>query len=57
MPKPTDTSLQLPGGRSVKFPIDDFARYCLLEGVDQLGFLRQQDSRIAEFEEQRAWKP
>ena len=52
-----DTSLTLPDGRAVKFPIDDFARYCLLEGVDQLGFLRQQEVRIAEFEENRTWKP
>jgi 3-isopropylmalate/(R)-2-methylmalate dehydratase small subunit len=52
-----DATLQLPDGRSVSFPIDNFARYCLLEGVDQLGYLRQQNEAITKFEEQRSWKP
>ena len=52
-----DSVVRMPDGQDVAFTIDDFARYCLLEGVDQLGFLRQQASRIADFEEQRAWKP
>ena len=50
-------SLQLPGGKAVSFPIDSFARYCLLEGVDQLGYLQQQDGNIRKFEEQRSWTP
>ena len=49
--------LELPDGRAVSFPIDEFARYCLLEGIDQLGFLRQQLSKIEAFEETRTWKP
>ena len=49
--------LELPDGRQVGFPIDAFAKYCLLEGIDQLGFLRQQADRIESFEETRAWKP
>jgi 3-isopropylmalate/(R)-2-methylmalate dehydratase small subunit len=44
------TSLQLPNGRSVTFPIDPFARFCLLNGVDELGFLLQQQERIAAYE-------
>ncbi|NTU80069.1 MAG: 3-isopropylmalate dehydratase small subunit [Chloroflexales bacterium] len=32
----------LPGGRAVTFPIDGFAKHCLVNGVDQLGFLQQQ---------------
>ena len=50
-------TLTLPGERSVTFPIDGFARYCLLEGLDQLGFLRSQANQISEFEEGRTWKP
>jgi len=50
-------SLGLPDGRVVEFPIDQFARYCLLEGTDQLGFLRQQMDRIEDFEKERPWKP
>ena len=44
------TSLQLPNGLNVRFPIDPFARYCLLNGVDELGFLLQQQERIAAYE-------
>ena len=51
------TSISLPDGREVAFPIDAFARYCLLEGIDQLGYLQQQSDAIASFEEARSWKP
>ena len=46
------TTLQLPTGVSVNFPIDPFARYCLLNGVDELGFLLHQQQRIAAYEQQ-----
>jgi 3-isopropylmalate/(R)-2-methylmalate dehydratase small subunit len=46
------TTLQLPTGVSVHFPIDPFARYCLLNGVDELGFLLHQQQRIAAYEQQ-----
>lgn len=51
------STLSLPDGRSVNYPIDGFARYCLLEGIDQLGFLQKHTTDITKFEEQRAWKP
>jgi 3-isopropylmalate/(R)-2-methylmalate dehydratase small subunit len=41
----------------VEFPIDGFARYCLLNGVDQLGFLLNQSDAITRFEQGRAWQP
>jgi 3-isopropylmalate/(R)-2-methylmalate dehydratase small subunit len=44
------TTLQLADGRSVTFPIDPFARFCLLNGVDELGFLLQQQERITAYE-------
>ena len=43
-------TLNLPGGRSVKFPIDPFAKVCLLEGVDELGYIVKHDDAIAKFE-------
>jgi 3-isopropylmalate/(R)-2-methylmalate dehydratase small subunit len=43
-------TLRLASGISVSFPIDPFARYCLLNGVDELGFLLQQQERIAAYE-------
>ena len=50
-------TLTLPDGTSVEFPIDAFARYCLVEGIDQLGFLQQQTESIESFERSRVWKP
>ncbi len=43
-------TLALPDGRKVQFPIDGFARYCLMNGIDQLGYLMQQEQAIAAFE-------
>lgn len=51
------STLSLPDGRSIDYPIDAFARYCLLEGTDQLGFLQQHDRDIKIFEETRSWMP
>jgi len=46
--------LKLPGGREVTFPIDGFSRYCLLNGLDQMGFLLESEAKIKAFEEARA---
>jgi 3-isopropylmalate/(R)-2-methylmalate dehydratase small subunit len=46
-------NLTLPDGRAVEFPVDGFSRHCLLEGVDELGYILQQESAIAGFESQR----
>lgn len=43
----------LPDGREVEFPVDAFAKHCLLEGVDELGFILQQEPAIARYEAQR----
>jgi 3-isopropylmalate/(R)-2-methylmalate dehydratase small subunit len=43
-------TITLPDGRAVKFPIDGFARRCLLQGVDQLGYLLDLEKEIAAFE-------
>ncbi|MGB9739113.1 3-isopropylmalate dehydratase small subunit [Chloroflexus sp.] len=43
-------TVTLPDGRQVHFPIDAFSKYCLLHGVDQLGFLLQQEAAIAAYE-------
>jgi 3-isopropylmalate/(R)-2-methylmalate dehydratase small subunit len=44
-------TVTLPDNRRVEFPIDGFARYCLLNGVDQLGFLLGLNSDIVAYEE------
>jgi len=46
-------TLTLPNGRSVEFPIDAFSKHCLLEGVDELGYILQQDPAIAAYERRR----
>jgi 3-isopropylmalate/(R)-2-methylmalate dehydratase small subunit len=48
-----DQSLTLPDGTRVQFPTDPFARYCLMNGVDELGFLLSQDDAISRFEAAR----
>ncbi len=40
----------LPDGRAVSFPIDGFSKHCLLNGVDQLGFLLGLGDKTAEYE-------
>jgi 3-isopropylmalate/(R)-2-methylmalate dehydratase small subunit len=40
----------LPDGRSVEFPIDNFSKTCILEGLDQLGYLQKQAEQIAAYE-------
>ena len=50
-------TLTLPGDRVIRFPIDGFARYCLMNGIDQLGFLQKHRDQISQFEETRSWKP
>jgi 3-isopropylmalate/(R)-2-methylmalate dehydratase small subunit len=44
------STLTLPDGAAVQFPMEAFARYCLLNGVDELGFLLQQSNAIVHYE-------
>jgi 3-isopropylmalate/(R)-2-methylmalate dehydratase small subunit len=46
--------LKLPDGRSVTFPIEPFARFCLMQGVDQLGYLLSKNAAITAYEKQWA---
>jgi 3-isopropylmalate/(R)-2-methylmalate dehydratase small subunit len=46
--------LTTPSGREVEFPVDSFSRHCLLEGVDELGYMLQHEAKIAAFEGKRA---
>lgn len=47
------STLSLPTGARVTFPIEAFARYCLLNGIDELGFLLQQADAIGRYERTR----
>ena len=46
-------TLTLPSGKSVEFPIDPFSQQCLLDGVDELGYMLAQDAAIKAFEAKR----
>jgi 3-isopropylmalate/(R)-2-methylmalate dehydratase small subunit len=43
-------TLTTPDGRVVEFPIDGFSKHCLLEGVDELGYIQQHAAPIAAYE-------
>ncbi len=43
-------TLSLSDGTKVEFPVDGFSKHCLLEGVDELGYILQQDSAIEAYE-------
>jgi 3-isopropylmalate/(R)-2-methylmalate dehydratase small subunit len=46
-------TLTLPDGRAVEFPIDGFSKHCLLNGIDELGYILQQQAAIAAYEGRR----
>ncbi len=43
-------TLTLPDGESVMFSIDPFSKICLLEGMDQLGYLLKRETQITNYE-------
>jgi len=44
------TTLTLPGGERVQFPLEAFSRYCLMNGIDELGFLLGKMAQIKAYE-------
>ena len=46
-------TLTLPSGEKVTFPVDPFAKRCLLNGIDQLGYILSFEKEIAAFEARR----
>jgi 3-isopropylmalate/(R)-2-methylmalate dehydratase small subunit len=49
-------TLTLPDGTAVEFPVDGFSKHCLLEGVDELGYIFQQMLVIEVYEAARGSK-
>jgi len=43
-------TLTTPAGHTVEFPVDGFSKYCLLEGVDELGYILQRTGEIGAYE-------
>jgi 3-isopropylmalate/(R)-2-methylmalate dehydratase small subunit len=46
-------TLTTPAGRQVEFPVDRFSKHCLVEGVDELGYILSREPEIAAFEAKR----
>jgi 3-isopropylmalate/(R)-2-methylmalate dehydratase small subunit len=44
-------TVTLPDGRAVSFPIDSFSKTCLLDGIDQLGYLLKQEDKVLTYEQ------
>ena len=45
--------LTLPDGRVIEFAVDAFSKTCMLEGVDELGYMLKQSAAIDAYEAQR----
>ena len=43
-------TVQLPDGRKVEFPMDNFSKTCILNGLDQLGYLQSHASAVEAYE-------
>jgi 3-isopropylmalate/(R)-2-methylmalate dehydratase small subunit len=43
-------TVELPDGRKVNFPIDNFSKTCILNGIDQLGYLQQHAAAVETYE-------
>lgn len=48
-----EQQLKLPDGSAVTFPIDAFAKACMLQGIDELGYILKQEEAIAAYEAKR----
>jgi 3-isopropylmalate/(R)-2-methylmalate dehydratase small subunit len=46
-------TIRLPDGTTKQFPIDGFAKTCLLDGTDELGYLLKFEKQISEYEKGR----
>ncbi|MEM6962486.1 MAG: 3-isopropylmalate dehydratase small subunit [Myxococcota bacterium] len=44
-------TVSLPTGKHVRFEVDGFAKHCLLNGIDQLGYLQSFEAQIQDYEQ------
>ena len=49
-----EQTVHLPTGSDFTFPIDGFAKHCLLEGIDQMGYLLKMQDKIEQYEKVNA---
>jgi 3-isopropylmalate/(R)-2-methylmalate dehydratase small subunit len=48
------TTLTLPDDTTTQFPIDSFSKHCLLNGIDQLGYILSFEDQIKAYEGREA---
>lgn len=53
----TAQHVELPGGEKIPFAVDPFARTCLLDGVDELGWILKHVANIADYEASHQHSP
>jgi len=46
-------TVTLPDGTTAEFAVEPFSKHCLLEGVDEMGYIQNHEPQIAGFEAQR----
>lgn len=46
-----------PSNIEIKYEIDEFSKYCIIEGINQLGYIQRHNKVIEKFEEKRIWTP
>jgi len=51
----TQKVLTLPDGSTTTFPVDSFAQHCLLNGIDQLGYILGFDDKIKAYESRHTY--
>jgi len=44
-------TLSIEGGPTVTFPIDSFSKTCILEGLDEIGYILKHDTAISAYEQ------
>jgi 3-isopropylmalate/(R)-2-methylmalate dehydratase small subunit len=44
-------TLSIESGPTVRFPIDSFSKTCILEGLDEIGYIVKHDAAISTYEE------
>ncbi len=51
------SEIQTSTKKIIKYEIDTFSKYCLVEGINQLGYIQRHKNEIKKFEELRTWTP
>ncbi|MDE0742701.1 MAG: 3-isopropylmalate dehydratase small subunit [Woeseiaceae bacterium] len=51
------SEMTISNNKKISYEIDEFSKYCLVEGIDQLGYLQRHTIEIKKFEKMRTWTP